>query len=58
MSEKKDETKKPRGERAEKARKKWTRPEIRTGKLFEVNSLACGKVMGSTGQCNHNPTTS
>ena len=55
MAEKKDDKKKPR---VGKARKPWARPEIRTGKLFEVNSLSCGKSFGSTGQCIHNPTTS
>ena len=55
MAEKKDRKQKPK---LEKARKKWNRPEIRTGKLFEVNSLACGKTDGSTAPCSLNPGAS
>jgi len=53
MAEKKDEKRKPK---AGKPRKKWGRPAIRTGKLFEVNSLACGKgVATPTETCAQNP---
>jgi hypothetical protein len=48
MSEKKDEKRKPK---EGNARKKWNRPAIQTGKLFEVNALACGKNSGGTGAC-------
>ena len=51
MAHKKDE--KPRS-KGEKTRKTWVRPEIRTGKLFEMNSLACGKNNSSTSQCRKN----
>jgi hypothetical protein len=54
MAEKKDEKPKPK---TEKSRKKWNRPAIRTGKLFEVNSLACGKLTG-TSQCSGGGTMS
>jgi len=49
MADKKDEKPKPK---AEKAKKKWVKPSLRTGKLFEVNSLSCGKASGMTGQCS------
>jgi hypothetical protein len=55
MAEKKDEKPRPK---AGKSRKKWNRPSIRTGKLFEVNSLACGKASGSTGSCMTFPGSS
>jgi len=58
MTEKKDAKKNPRDEKAGKSRKPWTRPEIRTGKLFEVSSLACGKSLGMTDQCTNNPSSS
>ena len=54
MAAKKDEARKPK---TAKSRKKWVRPEVRTGKLFEVNSLACGKSDGS-GICQLQPITS
>lgn len=32
-------------------RKPWVKPKMKTGKLFEVNSLACGKSTGSSPPC-------
>ena len=55
MAEKKDHKPKAKGD---KPRKKWNRPAIRSGKLFEVNSLSCGKSDGSSGNCIINLTTS
>ena len=55
MADKKDESEKPR---SEKSRKKWVRPALRTGKLFEMNSLACGKSSPITQSCFNNPTNS
>ena len=36
----------------------WQVPRIRTGHLFESNSLACGKSSQFVEQCLQNPTTS
>lgn len=55
MAQKKDGRSKAK---PEKPRKKWVRPALRTGKLFEMNSLACGKSSGVTGTCFLNPTNS
>jgi hypothetical protein len=55
MPQKKDEKPEPK---SRKGRKTWVRPEIRTGKLFEVNSLACGKNSSSTSQCRKNVQSS
>lgn len=53
MADKKDDKRKSK---VAKPRKKWSRPAIRTGKLFEVNSLACGKgVVTPTETCSQNP---
>jgi hypothetical protein len=41
------------------AKKKWEPPRIvESGKLFEMNSLACGKNSPATLQCQQNPTSS
>lgn len=39
-------------------RKVWSKPQIRTGHLFESNSLACGKSGPELDQCIQNPTNS
>jgi hypothetical protein len=36
----------------------WITPAIRTGHLFESNSLACGKNTPMIDQCNANPAMS
>lgn len=36
----------------------WHQPRVRTGHLFESNSLACGKNSGIDEQCIQNPTMS
>lgn len=40
------------------AKKTWERPRIKTGHLFESNSLACGKNAPQIEQCMQNPTQS
>jgi hypothetical protein len=41
------------------AKKKWERPRMKTGHLFESNSLACGKNGPAGGDsCYQNPTQS
>ena len=42
----------PRGKRP------WQPPRVRTGHLFESNSLACGKSTPQLEQCTQNPVTS
>jgi hypothetical protein len=39
-------------------KKKWERPSIKTGHLFESNSLACGKSGPELDQCVQNPVSS
>lgn len=39
-------------------KKKWERPRIKTGHLFESNSLTCGKNSPEIEQCMQNPTAS
>lgn len=39
-------------------RKKWEKPTIQTGQLFEANSLSCGKNSPEVEQCMQNPTRS
>jgi len=39
-------------------KKKWERPSIKTGHLFESNSLACGKSGPELDQCIQNPVSS
>lgn len=36
----------------------WTAPRVRTGHLFESNSLACGKSTPQLDQCIQNPVMS
>lgn len=42
----------PGGKRA------WQAPRVRTGHLFESNSLACGKNTPAMDQCIQNPVSS
>lgn len=40
-------------------KKSWQRPRIKSGRLFESNSLACGKNgPGLGGDCDNFPKTS
>jgi hypothetical protein len=34
-----------------KAKRPWRRPEVKTGQLFESNSLACGKTEPFIQEC-------
>jgi len=36
----------------------WQTPRVRTGHLFESNSLACGKNTPAMDQCIQNPVSS
>jgi len=40
------------------AKRAWQPPRVRTGHLFESNSLACGKNTPSLDQCIQNPVSS
>ena len=40
------------------SKKKWEKPAIQSGQLFEANSLSCGKNTPTTEQCMQNPTRS
>lgn len=53
MSETKPQSAIPAG-----GKKPWEPPRIKTGQLFETNSLACGKISSSEDQCLQEPTTS
>jgi len=46
------EASRPAGKRA------WQAPRVRTGHLFESNSLACGKNTPALDQCIQNPVSS
>jgi len=39
-------------------RRQWQRPRVKSGKLFESNSLACGKSGPGTEDCESNPLQS
>ena len=39
-------------------KKRWEAPRIKSGQLFESNSLACGKDNPGTDQCQQIPTMS
>jgi hypothetical protein len=39
-------------------KKPWRSPHVRTGHLFESNSLACGKNTPQLDQCLQNPLNS
>lgn len=41
-----------------KRKRTWQTPRIRTGHLFESNSLACGKSTPQIEQCIQNPVSS
>ncbi len=43
---------------ARRAKRPWVTPTIKTGQLFESNSLSCGKNTPGIDQCNQNPTQS
>jgi hypothetical protein len=46
------------GAGAQGRKRAWIAPAIRTGHLFESNSLACGKNTPMIDQCNANPAMS
>jgi hypothetical protein len=48
----------PPGEPPAPGKKKWEKPTIQSGQLFEANSLSCGKNEPTTEQCMQNPTRS
>lgn len=52
------ESQEGREERPLVAKRPWQPPRLRTGHLFESNSLSCGKNSGNDEQCVQNPTTS
>jgi hypothetical protein len=52
-----DARKRPGAAGAE-AKRRWTAPRIRTGHLFESNSLACGKSTPAREECIQNPVMS
>jgi hypothetical protein len=41
-----------------RGKKPWEPPRVKTGHLFESNSLACGKNTPQTDECLQNPTQS
>jgi len=43
---------------AARRKREWQPPAIRTGHLFESNSLACGKNTPQLDQCLQNPLSS
>ncbi len=48
----------PAGAGPQGRKRAWITPAIRTGHLFESNSLACGKNTPMIDQCNANPAMS
>jgi hypothetical protein len=43
------------------AKRPWRRPQVKTGQLFESNSLSCGKTLAESGgveQCAQMANTS
>lgn len=44
--------------RASRSKRPWQQPRVRTGHLFESNSLACGKSTPQLEQCTQNPVSS
>jgi hypothetical protein len=40
------------------AKRTWQTPRVRSGHLFESNSLACGKNTPALDQCLQNPVSS
>ena len=47
MSQDQEERKEEPGDR--EAKKAWERPRMRTGKLFEANTVSCAKQPGNPG---------
>jgi hypothetical protein len=45
-------------ERSRSGKRAWQSPRIKSGQLFESNSLSCGKNTPGIDQCNQNPTQS
>jgi hypothetical protein len=48
----------PRKPQPKAKKKPWESPRVKTGRLFESNSLACGKNTPMTDQCHQIPTQS
>ena len=48
----------PRKTQPKGKKKRWEAPRIKSGQLFESNSLACGKDNDGTEQCQQIPTMS
>jgi hypothetical protein len=44
--------------RSAPVKRTWQTPRVRTGHLFESNSLACGKNTPALDQCIQNPVSS
>jgi hypothetical protein len=40
------------------ARRPYERPAITSEQIFETTALACGKIGGQGGPCNHRPKAS
>jgi hypothetical protein len=50
---------KPQRKPSRPPKKQWQRPRVKTGQLFESNSLACGKNAPITEECGvQHPTQS
>jgi hypothetical protein len=50
--------KKPRKPTAKAKKKPWESPRVKSGRLFESNSLACSKNVPDGGACEHDPSSS
>jgi hypothetical protein len=44
--------------KAPRSKKPWEPPRVKTGHLFESNSLSCGKNSPGQDECLQNPTQS
>jgi hypothetical protein len=53
-----DKAARERPPRNKKSKKMWEPPRLKSGQLFESNSLACGKNSGATQQCMINGSVS
>jgi hypothetical protein len=51
-------TKPPKDTTAKKPKRAWQPPRIKTGQLFESNSLSCGKSNMMMEPCQQNPQVS
>jgi len=50
---------KPQSRKTDKKRKtRWVRPAVRSGRLFESNSLSCGKSSPGLPECQEQNATS